>query len=93
MTLTKTKLDKVTIIRSVTGGVRTPTMSDTLPLRPDDVAEQSKAAAEPGASILLLHARDPKDDCPTPDSAVFIEFLPRIKQSTDAVKGGDRFGF
>ena len=41
--------------------------------------------AEAGASILHLHARDPKDGSPTPDPDVFMEFLPRIKQSTDAV--------
>ena len=43
------------------------------------------AAAEAGAAILHLHARDPKDGRPTPDPAVFMQFLPRIKQSTDAV--------
>ncbi len=43
------------------------------------------AAAEAGASILHLHARDPRDGRPTPDPAVFMQFLPRIKQATDAV--------
>ena len=60
-------------------------MSDALPLTPDDIARQSIAAAEAGAAILHLHARDPKDGRPTPDPAVFMQFLPRIKQSTDAV--------
>ena len=60
-------------------------MSDALPFTPDDIAAQSIAAAEAGASILHLHARDPKDGRPTPDPAVFMQFLPRIKQSTDAV--------
>ena len=60
-------------------------MSDALPYTPDDIAAQSIAAAEAGASILHLHARDPKDGRPTPDPAVFMQFLPRIKQSTDAV--------
>jgi uncharacterized protein (DUF849 family) len=48
-------------------------------------AEAARAAAEAGAAILHLHARDPKDGRPTPDPAVFMEFLPRIKQATDAV--------
>ena len=60
-------------------------MSDYLPLTPDDIASQSIAAAEAGASIIHLHARDPKDGRPTPDPAVFMRFLPRIKQATDAV--------
>jgi 3,5-dioxohexanoate:acetyl-CoA acetone transferase len=76
---------KVIITCAVTGGIHTPTMSDALPVTPDEIAEQAIAAAEAGASILHLHARDPKTGRPTPDPAVFMRFLPRIKQATDAV--------
>lgn len=76
---------KVIITCAVTGGIHTPTMSDALPYRPADIAAEAIAAAEAGASILHLHARDPEDGRPTPDPAVFMQFLPRIKQSTDAV--------
>lgn len=76
---------KVIITCAVTGGIHTPTMSDALPLTPDDIARQSIEAAEVGASILHLHARDPQDGRPTPDPDVFMQFLPRIKQATDAV--------
>lgn len=69
----------------MTGGVHTPTMSDALPVTPDEIATQSIEAAEAGASILHLHARDPESGQPTPDPEVFMQFLPRIKQSTDAV--------
>ncbi|MDE0060998.1 MAG: 3-keto-5-aminohexanoate cleavage protein [Defluviicoccus sp.] len=79
------KDDKVIITCAVTGAIHTPSMSDHLPLTPDQVAEQAIGAAEAGASILHLHARDPKDGRPTPDPAVFMEFLPRIKQNSDAV--------
>jgi len=79
------KSNKVVITCAVTGGIHTPTMSDALPLTPDEIATQAIEAAEAGASILHLHARDPKDGRPTPDPAVFMQFLPRIKQSTDAV--------
>ena len=79
------KNDKVIITCAVTGGVHTPTMSDALPVTPDEIAQQSIAAAEAGASIIHLHARDPETGKPTPDPAVFMQFLPRIKQSTDAV--------
>ena len=48
-------------------------MSDALPFTPDDIARQSIEAAEAGASILHLHARDPKDGRPTPDPAVFMK--------------------
>ncbi len=76
---------KVIITCAVTGSIHTPTMSPHLPITPDEIATDAVAAAEAGASILHLHARDPNDGRPTPDPAVFMEFLPRIKQQTDAV--------
>jgi uncharacterized protein (DUF849 family) len=79
------KQSKIIITCAVTGGIHTPTMSDALPYTPDDIATQAIAAAEAGAAILHLHARDPQNGSPTPSSDVFMQFLPRIKQSTDAV--------
>jgi uncharacterized protein (DUF849 family) len=76
---------KVIITCAVTGSIHTPTMSPHLPITPAEIAEQSIGAAEAGASIIHLHARDPKDGRPTPDPKVFMEFLPRIKQGCDAV--------
>ena len=76
---------KVIITCAVTGAIHTPSMSEHLPVTPREIAEQSIAAAEAGASIIHLHARDPNDGRPTPDPAVFMQFLPVIKQSTDAV--------
>jgi uncharacterized protein (DUF849 family) len=78
------KREKVIITCAVTGSIHTPTMSPYLPITGDEVAEQAIGAAEAGASILHLHARNP-DGSPTPDPKRFMEFLPRIKQSTDAV--------
>ena len=83
--MAKAPSERVIITCAVTGGIHTPTMSDRLPFTPADIAAQSIAAAEAGASILHLHDRDPIDGHPTPDPAVFMQFLPRIKQSTDAV--------
>lgn len=76
---------KVIITCAVTGSIHTPTMTPHLPITPDEIAENAIGAWEAGASILHLHARDPKDGRPTPDPKVFMEFLPRIKQATDAV--------
>jgi len=78
-------MGKVIITCAVTGSIHTPTMSPYLPITPDEIAVEAIAAAEAGASILHLHARDPRDGRPTPDPAVFMAFLPRIKQATDAV--------
>src|SRR6202166_1914853 len=77
--------NKIIISCAITGSIHTPTMSEALPITPDQIATQAMVAAEAGAAILHLHARDPKDGRPTPDPAVFMQFLPRIKQATDAV--------
>ena len=76
---------KIIISCAVTGSIHTPTMSDALPITPDQIATQAIDAAKAGAAILHLHARDPKDGRPSPDPNVFMQFLPRIKQATDAV--------
>jgi uncharacterized protein (DUF849 family) len=77
--------NKIIISCAVTGAIHTPTMSDFLPITPDEIASQAIGAAEAGAAILHLHARDPRNGQPTPDHGVYMQFLPRIKQSTDAV--------
>jgi uncharacterized protein (DUF849 family) len=76
---------KVIITCAVTGSVHTPTMSPYLPITPDQIAADSIAAAEAGAAVIHLHARNPEDGSPTPDPNVFMQFLPRIKQNCDAV--------
>ncbi|MEI9889224.1 MAG: 3-keto-5-aminohexanoate cleavage protein [Rhizomicrobium sp.] len=75
---------KVIITCAVTGSVHTPTMSPYLPITPAQIAEQSVAAAQAGAAIIHLHARE-DDGRPSPSPERFLEFLPRIKQQTDAV--------
>lgn len=77
--------DKVIITCAVTGSIHTPTMSPYLPITPAEIADGAIGAAEAGASIIHLHARDPKTGKPTPDPDVFNEFLPAIAERTDAV--------
>jgi uncharacterized protein (DUF849 family) len=76
---------KVIISCAVTGGIHTPSMSDYLPVTPEEIARSSIEAAEAGAAIIHLHARNPQTGEPTPDPSVFMRFLPIIKQSSDAV--------
>lgn len=76
---------KVIITCAVTGSIHTPTMSPHLPYKPRDIAAQAVAAAEAGASILHLHARNPETGQPTADPDVFMQFLPAIRQDCDAV--------
>lgn len=76
---------KVIITCAITGSVHTPSMSPHLPITPDQIADQAIAAANAGAAILHLHARDPETGFPSPEPAIFKQFLPRIKSATDAV--------
>lgn len=76
---------KVIITCAVTGGAHTPSMSDALPITPTEIADQAVAAAEAGAAILHLHARVPETGQPTGDPDVYAQFLPVIRQRTDAV--------
>ncbi len=79
------KTPKAIISCAVTGSAHTPSMSDYLPVTPDEIATQSVEAARAGAAIVHLHARDPRTGAPTADPDVFMQFLPRIKAETDAV--------
>lgn len=76
---------KVIITCAVTGAIHTPSMSPALPVTPSEIAAAGIAAAEAGAAIIHLHARNPEDGRPTQDPDVFMQFLPRIKQACDAV--------
>lgn len=75
----------VIITCAPTGGIHTPTMSPHLPITPAEIATASIEAAEAGASIIHLHARDPETGKPDPRPETFQQFLPVIKQATDAV--------
>ncbi len=77
--------NKVVISCAITGAIHTPSMSDALPITPEQIAQSSIEAAEAGAAIIHLHARNPETGEPSPDPALFMRFLPIIKQSTDAV--------
>ncbi len=76
---------KVIITCAVTGAIHTPSMSPHLPVTPDEIVHDAIGAAEAGASILHLHARDPANGKPDQTPEAFARFLPRIKQGTNAV--------
>ena len=77
--------DTVIISCAVTGAIHTPSMTPHLPVTPDQIAEAAIGAAESGAAILHLHARDPETGRPDQSPEAFAPFLPRIKQATGAV--------
>ncbi|AOK32078.1 MULTISPECIES: 3-keto-5-aminohexanoate cleavage protein [Burkholderia] len=76
---------KVIITCAPTGAIHTPSMSPHLPVTPREIETAAIDAAQAGAAILHLHARDPLNGKPTQEPAVFEQFLPRIKAQTDAV--------
>jgi uncharacterized protein (DUF849 family) len=76
---------KVIVTCAVTGAIHTPTMSPYLPITADDIAGNAIGAANAGAAIVHLHARVPEDGRPKQDPALFKQFLPRIKSSSNVV--------
>lgn len=76
---------KTIITCAVTGAVHTPSMSPALPVTPEEIVRSGREAFDAGASILHLHARNPQTGRPTPDPDVFMQFLPALREQTDAV--------
>ena len=76
---------KVIITCAVTGSIHTPSMSPHLPVTPAQIAKAAIGAAQAGAAIVHLHARNPKDGSPSQDPALFHEFLPQIAVASDVV--------
>lgn len=75
----------VIITCAVTGAIHTPSMSPHLPITPQEIAEAAIGAAEAGAAIVHLHARDPVDGRPSQNVDLFRQFLPQVKASSDVV--------
>jgi uncharacterized protein (DUF849 family) len=76
---------KVIITCAITGSIHTPSMSPHLPVTPDEIADAAIGAAEAGAAIVHLHARNPENGRPDQSPEAFARFLPRIKQRSTVV--------
>src|SRR5205814_3557062 len=76
---------KVIITCAVTGSIHTPSMSPHLPVTPEEIAAGAIGAAQAGAAIVHLHAREPADGRPTQDPKMFMRFLPAIKKASNVV--------
>ena len=77
--------NKVVISCAITGAIHVPSLTPHLPITPSEIAENAIGAAEAGAAVVHLHARDPEDGRPTPDPEVFARFLPEIGASSDVI--------
>lgn len=78
-------MSKVVISCAITGGAHTPSMSPHLPVTPDEIARASVDAAEAGAAIVHLHARDPENGRPSGSPDMFRRFVGRIKAESDVI--------
>jgi len=78
-------MNKVIITCALTGSIHTPSMSAHLPVTPEQIATAALEAADAGAAIVHLHARDPKDGRPSQDVGLFRQFVPTIKAHSDVV--------
>ena len=85
MTQSKKHSKKVIITCAPTGAIHTPSMSPYLPVTGEEIAEAAIAAAEAGAAVLHLHARNEEDGSPSQDPELFKNFLPQISAATNAV--------
>ena len=78
-------MSKIIITCAITGSIHTPSMSPYLPITADDIARHGIDAADAGAAILHLHARDPENGRPSAKPEHFTPFLPQLKDGCDAV--------
>ena len=79
------KKRNIIITCAVTGSIYTPTMSEHLPVSGSEIATASIDAAQAGASIIHLHARNPINGQPSAKVEDFMGFIPQIHQASDAV--------
>lgn len=79
------KSEKVIISCAITGSIHTPSMSQHLPITPQQIADQAVGAIEAGAAIVHLHARIPKTGRPSQDTALYAQFLPEIAARCDGI--------
>ncbi|GGC19190.1 3-keto-5-aminohexanoate cleavage protein [Novosphingobium marinum] len=77
--------NKTIISCAITGSIHTPSMSPHLPVTPQEIAESALGAAEAGAAIVHLHARDPETGKPVHTPEDFDPFLKVIKQGSNVV--------
>ena len=80
-------MDKMIITAAITGGDTVPSVTPYLPITPEAMAEEARRAADAGAAVIHVHARDPQDGHPTTDLSIFRRILEGIKAKTNAVVG------
>ncbi len=78
-------MDKIIITAAITGSVHIPTMSDYLPITPDEIVEDAVKAWEAGAAIAHIHVRNPENGLPVSDPDLFLEVHSKIKSRCNMI--------
>ena len=76
---------KLIITAAITGSVHFPTMSEYLPITPDEIIEDAVKAYEAGAAIAHIHVRDPASGMPSASPELFREVHTKIKERCDMI--------
>ena len=78
-------MSKVIISAAITGAIHTPTMTPHLPITPEEIAQQALDAAEAGAAIVHIHARNPENGMPSADLSLFGSIIEQIHSKSDVI--------
>ncbi len=78
-------MSKAIITAAVTGSIHTPTMSQYLPLTPEEIADQAIEAYAAGAAVAHVHVRHPQTGQPSSDPELFRKVLTRVKSKCDMI--------
>ena len=77
--------EKAIITAAITGAIYTPTMSDYLPITPEQISDEAVRAYEAGAAVCHIHARDPETGRPSSDLNLMKEIIARIRSRCNIV--------
>jgi uncharacterized protein (DUF849 family) len=77
--------EKAVITAAITGSIHTPTMSDHLPITPQQIVDEAVGAYEAGAAVCHIHARNPETGVPVPDVNLMKEIITKIKSRCNIV--------
>ena len=77
--------EKAVITAAITGSIHTPTMSEYLPITPQQIADEAVRAHEAGAAVCHVHARNPETGMPVPDVNLMKEIITNIKSRCNIV--------
>jgi uncharacterized protein (DUF849 family) len=64
---------------AITGSIHLPTMTPYLPITPEQIAQNALDAADAGAAIVHIHARNPETGQPSSDLNLYRRILDQIR--------------